>query len=147
MGRPKMYSAEKKIASQRYSSIKSRVIKTRAVVSAVGPAKKDGYFLEKYWKRADFINWYVNGEKKCCYCETSSEDLSKFYDSNKSKRKLTRGQSLEIERKEDTEYTEDNCKLCCYWCNNAKSDVFSFEEFTKIGQAIGLVIKEKLKTL
>lgn len=75
--------------------------------------------------------------------QTSSEELSEFCKRTDSKR--PRGQSLEIERKEDTKYTEENCELCCYWCNNAKSDIFSFNEFTKIGLAIGLVIKEKLR--
>jgi hypothetical protein len=113
--RPTMYSAEEKIASQRYSSIKSRVIKLRDIKSESEPVKM----------------------------ETSSEELFEFYESTDSKR--PRGQSLEVERKEDTKYTEENCELCCYWCNNAKSDIFSFDEFKKIGQAIGLVIKEKLR--
>jgi hypothetical protein len=75
--------------------------------------------------------------------QTSSEELSEFCKRTDSKR--PRGQSLEIERKEDTKYNEENCELCCYWCNNAKSDIFSFNEFTKIGLAIGLVIKERLR--
>jgi hypothetical protein len=139
--RPTMYSAEEKIASQRYSNIKSRVRKHK--FNKDGEVTKYGYDLEDYWERADFIKWYVAEKKACYYCKTSSEELSGFYKRTDSKR--PRGQSLEIERKEDTKYTEENCELCCYWCNNAKSDIFSFDEFTKIGLAIGLVIKEKLR--
>ena len=128
MGRSVMYSDKQRIASRRYSSIKSRV--------------GSSYDLEKYWARNDFINWYIEEKSKCCYCDTTLEDLIKFYNSNKSKRKSTRGKSLEIERIEDKPYSKDNCKLCCYWCNNAKSDVFSFEEFQNIGKAIGAAIKK-----
>ena len=43
-------------------------------------------------------------------------------------------------------YTEDNCVLACYWCNNAKTDAFTFKEFTdyEIGTAIGNAIDEIL---
>ena len=126
--RKEKYSDEQRIASQRYSSIKSRV----------------GYSLEKHWSREGFISWYVEEEQKCCYCGTSLEDLIKFYNSNKSKRKSTRGKSLEVERIEDKPYSKANCKLCCYWCNNAKSDVFFFFFFQNIGKAIGKSIKEKI---
>jgi hypothetical protein len=119
------YTDEQKIASQRYSSIKSRV----------------GYDLKKYWTRDDFIAWYTEQESKCFYCGTSLEELIKFYNSTSSKR--NRGKSLEVERIEDNHYSRDNCKLCCYWCNNSKSDVFSLEEFQNIGKAIGAAIKEK----
>jgi len=122
------YSAEQKIASQRYSSIKSRV----------------DYKLEEYWSRDDFIAWYVEEVDKCCYCGTSLDDLIRFYNSTESKRKSTRGKSLEVERIEDKPYSKDNCKLCCYWCNNAKSDVFSFDEFQNIGKAIGAAITKKI---
>ena len=34
------------------------------------------------------------------------------------------------------EILQENCVLACYPCNNAKSDVFSYEEFSEIGKAI-----------
>ena len=45
----------------------------------------------------------------------------------------TRGVWLEIDRKKPKEsYSEDNCVLACYFCNNDKSDVFeSAEEYIK----------------
>lgn len=119
------YTEEQRVASNRYSSIKSRVT----------------YNLENYWSREDFIYWYVNKEKKCCYCECSQSELDSFYNKNASKRKSTRGKTLEIERKCDEKYSKENCELSCYWCNNAKSDVFSYEEFKPIGFEIGKAIK------
>lgn len=125
----KKYTENEKIASNRYSSIKSRV----------------EYDLEQYWSRKDFINWYINKTPICCYCSCTLEELEKFYNLTDSKRKITRGKTLEIDRREDNQYTESNCEFCCYWCNNAKSDVFSSNEFYHIGKAIGEVIKKKIK--
>lgn len=120
------YSEEEKIASKRYGSIKSRVDNLK-------------------WKRKDFISWYIVETQTCCYCGCTLEELKKFYDANSSKRKRTRGRTLEIERKKDCEYSDTNCALCCYWCNNAKSDVFSPAEFLNIGVALGKVIRDKIK--
>ncbi len=127
------YSKEEKIASNKYSSIKSRV------------KKKQEYDLEECWKREDFIKWYIKSEKKCYYCKSTESEIKSFYKKTDSKRKSTRGNNLEIDRTEDGKYSESNCKLVCYWCNNAKSDVFSSIEFKSIGREIGLVIKEILK--
>ena len=125
------YTPEDKVASNRYTSLKSRL--------------RLDYDLEQYWTRKDFINWYTRKPKKCCYCGCTSKELDKFYENTNSKRKNTRGKTLEIERKKDKPYSQDNCDFSCYWCNNAKSDVFSPDEFHRIGKAIGKVIREKLK--
>ena len=133
---------EERAISRRYSQLKHRVKKV--------------YDLDNFWSRRDFIKWYKEHrqkeEKKCFYCECTEEELLGFYnkihsDANgriPSKRR-TRGKSLEIERKADKEYTRENCILSCYWCNNAKSDVFSFDEFKPIGEAIGKAIKLNLQ--
>lgn len=123
------YTKEQKTASDKYSSIKSRV------------KKKPGYNLEDFWTRKDFIDWYTSIEKKCCYCNSTQSEIEKFYNKTLSKRNGTRGKTLEIERIKDTEYTRENCLLSCYWCNNAKSDVFTFDEFKSIGKAIGKIIR------
>ena len=129
MARWVQYTKEQKTASDKYSSIKSRV------------KKKPGYNLEDYWLREDFIDWHTTIEKKCCYCDSTDIEIEKFYNKTISKRNGTRGRTLEIERVNDTPYSRENCKLSCYWCNNAKSDVFRYEEFKIIGKAIGTVIK------
>jgi 5-methylcytosine-specific restriction endonuclease McrA len=123
------YTNEQRVASNKYTSIKSRV------------KKKPGYDLEDYWSREDFIDWYTSAEKKCCYCGSTDKDIEAFYRKTISKRNGTRGKTLEIERINDAPYSRDNCKLSCYWCNNAKSDVFTYEEFKIIGKAIGAVIR------
>ena len=85
-----------------------------------------------------FYTWYenrVNEQKGCCeYCYLSG-DTKKYY--QKRFRKGRRGFNLEVDRKNAKEqYSPGNCVLACYPCNNAKSDVFSYEEFLEIGKAI-----------
>ena len=121
------YTKQEKIASSRYSSIKSRI----------------NYELESYWLRSDFIEWFIK-QTECFYCKCTIDELSKFYNLDNSKRKLTRGRTLEVDRISDIEYTEENCVPSCYWCNNAKSDVFSKDEFKEIGLTIGKVIRNRI---
>ena len=128
------YTKLEKVASNRYSSIKSRTKKSRNNINN--------------WKREDFIQWYVEEIKECYYCKCTEEELSKFHklDKYKSKRNK-RGTSLEIERKEDIGYEQSNCILACYWCNNAKSDAFSFDEFKPVGISIGKAIKKAINNV
>jgi 5-methylcytosine-specific restriction endonuclease McrA len=86
--------------------------------------------------------------KKCEYCNLTPDDIDKLTDNNKIyKKKDTRGFTLEIDRKEaNKEYASDNIVLCCYWCNNAKTDEFSYKEFKEvIGPAIQNVWEARLK--
>ena len=98
MARKLRYTEEERKISNRYSSIKQRA-------------------EELEWSREKFIEWYKKQDKKCCYCGSTEKELKIFYDSDKSKRKRTRGMTLEIDRKADKEYSEENCVLSCYWCN------------------------------
>lgn len=131
------YTDVEQKASNKFSQIKSRVKKTEK--------NKQGYDLEEHWLRSDFIKWYVEKEKKCCYCGCTEEEIKKFYNKNFSKRKDKRGKNLEIERLLDKEYSQMNCDLVCYWCNNAKSDVFTPEQFSEIGRSIGKIIKDAIE--
>ncbi len=86
----------------------------------------------------EFYKWYaaqLKGQNQsCCYCHlpgNTKEHYGKWF------RDGRRGQRLEVDRIESKEpYSPDNCVLACYPCNNAKSDVFSYEEFIEIGKAI-----------
>ena len=83
----------------------------------------------------------------CSYCgisEDEIEDLGKE-GSLYNKRSETRGYTLEIDRKEaNGEYTEENCCMCCYWCNNAKTDEFGVKEFEYIAKGINNIWSERL---
>ena len=92
------------------------------------------------WKDnpAVFYSWYKKRFKQqkglCEYCRLPG-DTKKHY--SHWFREGRRGKRLEVDRIESKEpYSPENCVLACYPCNNAKSDVFSYEEFIEIGKVI-----------
>ena len=94
-------------------------------------------------KREIFLKWYLTSEKQCCYCGVKEEDLNKYFNKDNLQYKTARqrGTSLEIERiitapKEKNIYSEENCALACYICNNAKSDFISPQDFKSIAKGI-----------
>ncbi|MFA5287500.1 MAG: hypothetical protein WC394_04450 [Candidatus Omnitrophota bacterium] len=98
-----------------------------------------------------FYKWYVekfeNQGGACYYCKTKENDLAKLFEEKKlpNKQYPKRGKHLEVERKNSyrgaDNYHESNCVLCCFLCNNAKSDIFNEKQFESIGKTIGKVIK------
>jgi len=83
--------------------------------------------------------------KNCFYCGTSLAQIDDLASQDLLFKKTERGFSLELDRKSpNMEYSNDNCVMACYWCNNAKTDEFSAEEFAPIGKAIGEVFKQRL---
>lgn len=95
---------------------------------------------------SDFRYWYDNKKKVCFYCDLSEEESQKIVHLGllTSKRfplngvisqGRNRGYWLEIDKKNPNgNYSESNSELCCYFCNNDKSDVFNdvqYKEFVK----------------
>lgn len=94
------------------------------------------------WRRSPdrFYTWYADRVKEqsglCEYCHLPGDTTDNY--GPIGFRKGRRGFNLEVDRKYAKGiYSPDNCVLACYPCNNAKSDVFSYEEFVVIGEAIG----------
>lgn len=95
-----------------------------------------------------FKEWYLLQKNGCIYCGlTNLESIKLSKQFPKSTRCGKRGFSLELDRKDsniiDYSILENLC-LACYWCNNAKTNYFSFEEFKIIGNAIQQIQKYKL---
>lgn len=95
-----------------------------------------------------FHNWLIakEGKKKCCYCGITEEDLGTLYCRYGRLTKRSRGWKLELDRKEpNLPYDNlENIVYACYWCNNAKTDTFTHEEFLEIGKAISNIWKQRL---
>lgn len=111
--------------------------------------------LAEMWKRRKtsvdfevFIKHLNNLEQRCTYCGITELQIQDLVQAGRlsTKRLSTRGRRLELDRKNSEEPYDnlDNIVLACYWCNNAKTDTFSHEEFLKIGKAIQLVWSERL---
>jgi len=102
---------------------------------------------ERIFPSEDFIHMIEDG-KECHYCHTSIDQINRLIEKGKIyKKHITRGWSLEIDRmKPNYEYTKGNCVICCYWCNNAKTDEFSYDEFVEIGKEIEKVWHGRLNS-
>jgi hypothetical protein len=100
----------------------------------------------KKFSEKEFENLVCKKENHCQYCKITIEDIEKLAENRKIFKKNFRGWSLEIDRKDSNlEYTQDNCVVACYWCNNAKTDEFTFEEFKSIGRSIQEIWENRKK--
>ena len=109
-------------------------------------------YLENFEKNLSyerFLEIYGNdkADRKCYYCEVKESEIKELHDNGLiiTKRFYSRGKSHEIDRTNPNgKYELNNIQLCCYWCNNAKTDEFDESDFKPIGNAIGKVWQERL---
>ena len=94
----------------------------------------------------EFVEWYDDKqfEAGCYYCGTTNEMSIILFEIQRSGLRLdaTRGgKRLELDRLDPNQPNDNlnNLVWCCYWCNNAKSNFFTVNEFKSIG--IGKLIK------
>jgi hypothetical protein len=108
--------------------------------------------LRDVWKRKftemDFWHFKQCMEttpNKCHYCDITEEQIDAMWQKYPELTKRTRGRKLEIDRKKPNEAydNKENLVLCCYWCNNAKTDTFTEEEFLKVGQVINQIWQKR----
>lgn len=108
---------------------------------------KELYINEKYeeiFPFDEFKRKLDEKDKRCHYCDITVDEINLLIDRKKLFNKHdTRGFELELDRNANEEYTKDNTVLCCYWCNNAKTDEFSQGEFEKIGKVIREIWNER----
>lgn len=95
-----------------------------------------------------FQSWLSSQDKKCFYCGITEEKIKSLLDSKRltTKRIVTRGKKLELDRKQ-SELSYDNLGnivLSCYWCNNAKTDTFTHEEFLEVGKVFSKIWQQRL---
>ena len=86
-------------------------------------------------------------ERECYYCKITETEIRSLFEAGRlsTKRLSTRGFKMEVDRLSPNEgYVQGNIALCCYWCNNAKTDEFTAEEFKPIGELIGQTLKNRL---
>ena len=99
-----------------------------------------------------FQKWYHSKNGCCDYCGlTSNESLILFNNYPQSTRGGRRGKRLELDRIDPSieNYGQNikNLALACYWCNNAKTNYFTFEEFKKIGEKIKEIQQIRLNNI
>jgi hypothetical protein len=110
--------------------------------------------LKRKWRNhardVSFKDFYeaLAGDQRCHYCGITQDEIDRMYREGRlpTSGRLTRGKPLEVERlaAKESYSSLGNLAWACYWCNNAKSDLFSEEEFKPIGKAIGDVHRSRL---
>ena len=105
---------------------------------------KETKTTDSFWA---FKKWYEGTEKKCIYCGIKEERITELYNKNGKLTKRKRGRKLEIDRKKPNDDYENisNLVFSCYWCNNAKTDTFTYDEFLPIGKEIEKIWKKRLE--
>ncbi len=101
----------------------------------------------KIFPEEEFALLFMEEEdRKCHYCGVTEAKIKALMQKRKLYKKRERGFTLEIDRKKpNLEYSLDNSVLCCYWCNNAKTDEFCDKEFEAVGKAIGAIWDYRLR--
>lgn len=95
-----------------------------------------------------YKEWYFKMEtdKKCEYCNITEVEINQLWEKDENLTKRNRGKKLELDRKQpNLEYDDlNNIVYACYWCNNAKTDTFTHEEFLEVGKIISKIWKQRL---
>ena len=113
--------------------------KFKAILAKQKKSKAKGGSFDVSFDEKSFADWFMKQTEKqkdqCFYCRVKQSDITRLIESKKgllrSKRFVTRGKSLEVERMDSStnSYSAENCVLICYFCNNDKSDVVSAEDY------------------
>ena len=98
-----------------------------------------------------FYDWYTAQNRSWGYCGITEVEIACLLAAGllTTKRIATRGRRLELDRRQpEATYDElENLTLACYWCNNAKTDTFTAEEFAGVGQAFAKIWQQRLAQL
>jgi hypothetical protein len=99
----------------------------------------------------EFLEWYNEDvfNEGCKYCQITNSRSLELFQMQRNGIRLDatrggkRGKRLELDRvNPNLPYDNlDNLVWCCYWCNNAKSNFFTFNEFEPIARVIGNVLR------
>jgi len=110
--------------------------------------EKRFYFMSfEEFKKIYFADEELD-KRVCDYCGINESEIHYLIIKGevKTKRLYSRGRSLEIDKKKPNEdYTPENIVLSCYWCNNAKTDEYTYEEFKSIGVLNKLIWENRIK--
>lgn len=127
-----------------------RIYKIRKINETIA-AIRQRVDIEENINERDIGALLQNPIQKCSYCGISPEQVERLNQNAPYEFGLTirgRGKKLEIDQLIPKKgYIEGNMTLCCYWCNNAKTDTFSPKEFKEIARGINRVWNEKLKQI
>lgn len=98
--------------------------------------------FQKSFPFSEFVKFYGKSEdydRTCIYCKLTESNIRELFQAKKifTKRIYSRGITMEVDKKDPKKpYELSNLMMSCYWCNNAKTDEFSAEEFQEVAKAL-----------
>lgn len=150
------------ICQEDYNTISNKLNESRASLSQwyeeLKLERMEITKIRTLWKRKKicsdfevFYKWYKSHERRCDYCGITEKEISFLIENRQleTKRLATRGRSLELDRKDPKLMYDDlnNIVFACYWCNNAKTDTFTYQEFKEVGNVFSKIWKERYKNI
>lgn len=135
-----------KLQGKIIDNIYDEMKKVRSKHEAISQCRR--YYTEvefkKIFPKEELIDMVVHSNE-CYYCKVTKEEIDQLTKEGKVRTKRERGFKFEIDRlNPNKEYTKENCRMCCYWCNNAKTDEFTADEFMEIAKGISQIWKDRL---
>jgi hypothetical protein len=83
-------------------------------------------------------------DKKCHYCNKKLE----FSPHTRDKNSNYTSRAYQLDRKDNTKgYVKDNLVTCCWDCNRIKSDIYTYEEFIIIAEALKIVYEKRIEVM
>ena len=120
---------------------------------------KSQYEAQRKHHREKDLTWIKKSrhihtnDSVCYYCGVNEQILKELFNEGEvCKTKRNRGAWFELDRKdskgENNVYSKDNMVLCCYFCNNHKSDVISSKDMRDyFGESIYNYLTDKVKQI
>ncbi|MBK0403062.1 hypothetical protein I5M27_08690 [Adhaeribacter sp. BT258] len=128
-----------KIFNQKKKKVERRTNKEGIITEKVIPGFENTTFEQ-------FEEWFdeTTFNQGCNYCGTTNHRSLELYQMQRAglrpdaTRGGKRGKRLELDRVDPRQPYDNlqNLVWCCYWCNNAKSNFFTAEEFKPIAVAM-----------
>jgi len=88
---------------------------------------------------------YKRDGTKCHYCGIEEGDFVKAW-GDRFYGGITRGRILEVDHKDNAGGSDmENCVLTCALCNMAKSNIFEYEEFKRVGAVIKEIWQQRIE--
>jgi hypothetical protein len=93
------------------------------------------YILDQFYFVKNFFGKNIQ-HRSCVYCGISELETDDLRAKGQIlTKRYGRGITMEVDQIDPyMSYAKENIALSCYWCNNAKTDEYSFEEWMKVGK-------------
>jgi len=111
---------------------------------------------DQFFNKDNFFHWYYRQYLACPYCGLTEHNCQevimtglitseKFTSNAEITDRKSRGLWFELDRLDPHQpYDDQNCVMCCYFCKNDKSDIFTAAQYLEFRSDRGAYISNLL---